>query len=56
MALPVATDDEAQLFVRITHYYKSLPIMARWRAIGMDTAKPKAASMVAREVGNACRS
>ena len=59
MALPITTDEEARLFVRISHYYsmhhKTLAVMARWHAIGADPGKPKAASMVAREVGNDMR-
>ena len=59
MALPVSTDDEARLFVKITNYFsmhhKTVDVMARWYKFAMDPQKPKTAAMVATEIGQAAR-
>jgi hypothetical protein len=60
MGMPVGTDDEAELFLDATTAAgamrtKSLPVMARWRAIATDPDRPHAAVRVAAEIGEVAR-
>ena len=58
MTMPCATDDEAVLFVRATAdsmHFKTVPVLARWRQIALDSRFPRAAADVANDLGEAMR-